>query len=223
MPLNLGEVVPDFEAETNEGPIRFHNWLGNSWAILFSHPRDFTPVCTTELGRAAKLAPEFKRRGVKMIALSCDDAESHRGWIKDLEGYCELPSGTFPYPIIADKDRTLAVKFGMLDPDELNSAGMPLTARVVYVIGPDNKVKALIVYPATSGRNFNEILRLIDSLQLVAKHNVVTPVDWRSGDRVIVPPTVPAEELAAKYPKGVEILPLPSGKKYLRYTPQPDI
>ncbi|XP_055341503.1 peroxiredoxin-6-like [Paramacrobiotus metropolitanus] len=221
MPLNLGEVVPDFESETNEGPIKFHEWLGNSWAILFSHPRDYTPVCTTELGRAAKLAPEFQRRGVKMIALSCDDAESHRGWIKDLEAYCGVGSGKFPYPIIADHDRTLAVKFGMLDPDELNNEGMPLTARVVYVIGPDHKVKTLILYPATSGRNFDEILRIIDSLQLVAKHNVVTPVDWKSGDKVIVPPTVPAADLAKNYPKGVEVQPLPSGKEYLRYTPQP--
>jgi len=219
--MKLGVVVPNFKAETSSGPIDFHEWIGNSWAILFSHPRDYTPVCTTELGRAAQLSNEFQRRGVKMIALSCDTADSHRGWIKDLESYCSLAGGKFPYPIIADPDRSLAVKFGMLDPDELNDAGMPLTARVVYVIGPDHKVKALIVYPATSGRNFNEILRLIDSLQLVSKHNVVTPVDWQSGDKVIVPPTVPDKDLATLYPLGVEKKALPSGKEYLRYTPQP--
>ncbi|OWA54207.1 Peroxiredoxin-6 [Hypsibius exemplaris] len=222
MPFNLGTVFPDFKGETDQGPIQFHEWLGNSWAILFSHPRDFTPVCTTELGRAAVLSGEFERRGVKMIALSCDSAQSHRDWIKDLEGYCSLDGGKFPYPIIADADRTLAVKFGMLDPDELNNEGMPLTARVVYVIGPDHKVKALVAYPATTGRNFNEILRLIDSLQLVAKHNVVTPVDWQSGDKVIVPPTIAEKDLATLYPLGVETKPLPSGKGYLRYTPQPN-
>ncbi|GAU96156.1 hypothetical protein RvY_07642 [Ramazzottius varieornatus] len=221
MPFNLGEVFPDFQGETDQGPIKFYEWQNNSWTILFSHPRDYTPVCTTELGRAAKLAKEFERRGVKMIALSCDDPESHRGWIKDLEAYCALPTGKFPFPIIADAKRTLAVQFGMLDPDELNNEGMPLTARVVYVIGPDHKVKALIVYPATSGRNFDEILRLIDSLQLVAKHNIVTPVDWQSGDKVIVPPTVKTEDLAKCYPKGVETQDLPSGKGYLRFTPQP--
>jgi len=222
MPFNLGEVFPDFTGETDQGPIKFHEWLGSSWAILFSHPRDYTPVCTTELGRAAQLAKEFERRGVKMIALSCDSAESHRGWIKDLEGYCSIAGGKFPYPIIADEKRTLAVKFGMLDPDELNNEGLPLTARVVYIIGPDHKVKALIVYPATTGRNFNEILRLIDSLQLVAKHSVVTPVDWQSGDKVIVPPTVAEKDLATQYPLGVETKSLPSGKAYLRYTPQPN-
>ncbi|XP_023787333.1 peroxiredoxin-6 [Cyanistes caeruleus] len=193
------------------------------WGILFSHPRDFTPVCTTELGRAAKLAPEFSKRNVKMIALSIDSVQDHLSWCKDINAYNgEQPAEKLPFPIIADKNRELAVKLGMLDPDELDKDGMPLTARVVFVFGPDKKLKLSILYPATTGRNFDEILRVVDSLQLTAYKKVATPVDWKPGDSVMVVPTLPDEEAKKLFPKGIFTKELPSGKKYLRYTPQPE-
>nr|ALG02507.1 peroxiredoxin 6 [Anguilla japonica] len=218
----LGDVFPNFEAETTIGKIKFHDFLGDSWGVLFSHPRDYTPVCTTELGQAAKLSDEFKERDVKMIALSVDSVEDHRGWTKDIMAYNqEDPGCPFPFPIIADDKRELAVKLGMLDPDERDKDGVPLTARCVFVIGPDKKMKLSILYPATTGRNFNELLRVIDSLQLTAKQRVATPVDWKPGDRVMVLPNVPEAEASALFPAGVYTKELPSGKKYLRYTPQP--
>ncbi|CAN8218017.1 unnamed protein product [Coccothraustes coccothraustes] len=221
--LLLGDEAPNFEADTTQGRIRFHDFLGDSWGILFSHPRDFTPVCTTELGRAARLAPEFSKRNVKMIALSIDSVQDHLSWCKDINAYNgEQPAETLPFPIIADKNRELAVKLGMLDPDEQDKDGMPMTARVVFVFGPDKKLKLSILYPATTGRNFDEILRVVDSLQLTAYKKVATPVDWKPGDSVMVVPTLPDEEAKKLFPKGVFTKELPSGKKYLRYTPQPE-
>ncbi|XP_055967123.1 peroxiredoxin-6-like [Sorex fumeus] len=192
------------------------------WGILFSHPRDFTPVCTTELGRAAKLAPEFAKRNVKLIALSIDSVEDHLAWSKDINAYnCDEPTEKLPFPIIDDKNRELAIQLGMLDPAEKDEKGMPVTARVVFVFGPDKKLKLSILYPATTGRNFDEILRVVASLQLTAEKRVATPVDWKMGDSVMVLPTIPEEEAKKLFPKGVFTKELPSGKKYLRYTPQP--
>ena len=220
MSLKLGDTVPDFSTETNKGHMdSFHAWIGDSWAILFSHPADFTPVCTTELARVAELGAEFQKRHVKMIALSCDSAESHRGWIADIKSYGNISE--FPYEIIADEKRDLAVKFGMLDPVEKDAAGLPLTARAVFIIGPDKKLKLTILYPATTGRNFNEVLRVIDSLQLTAHKKVATPVDWKEGGECMVLPSVKPEEIPGLYPKGVRVQELPSKKQYLRFTPQP--
>ncbi|KAM9109001.1 peroxiredoxin-6 [Megaptera novaeangliae] len=220
--LLLGDEAPNFEANTTIGCIRFHDYLGDSWGILFSHPRDFTPVCTTELGRAAKLAPEFAKRNVKMIALSIDSVEDHLAWSKDINAYNgDEPTEKLPFPIIDDKNRDLAIQLGMLDPAEKDEKGMPVTARAVFIFGPDKKLKLSILYPATTGRNFDEILRVIISLQLTAEKRVATPVDWKNGDSVMVLPTIPEEEAKKLFPKGVFTKELPSGKKYLRYTPQP--
>ncbi|XP_017262900.1 peroxiredoxin-6 [Kryptolebias marmoratus] len=215
--LLLGDVLPNFEADTTDGRIKFHDFLGDSWGILFSHPRDYTPVCTTELGRAAKLVDEFKKRNVKMIALSVDSVEDHCSWSKDVMAYnCEADKA-LPYPIIADDKRELSILLGMLDPDEKDKDGMPLTARCVFVVGPDKKLKLSILYPATTGRNFDEILRVIDSLQLTAQKKVATPVDWKPGDKVMVIPSLSDSEAATLFPNGVETKEVPSGKKYLRY------
>ncbi|XP_038572324.1 peroxiredoxin-6 [Micropterus salmoides] len=216
--LLLGDEVPNFEADTTIGRIKFHDFLGSSWGILFSHPRDFTPVCTTELARAAKLSGEFKKRGVKMIALSIDSVEDHRNWSKDVMAFNSETESPLPFPIIADDKRELSVQLGMLDPDERDKDGIPLTARCVFVIGPDKKLKLSILYPATTGRNFDELLRVIDSLQLTAQKKVATPVDWKPGDKVMVIPSLSEEEAAALFPNGVTAKEVPSGKKYLRYT-----
>lgn len=216
--LLLGDEFPNFEADTTIGRIKFHDFLGSSWGILFSHPRDFTPVCTTELACAAKISDEFAKRGVKMIALSVDNVEDHHGWSKDVMAFNSAADSKLPFPIIADDKRELAVKLGMLDPDELDKDGMPLTARCVFVIGPDKKMKLSILYPATTGRNFDELLRVIDSLQLTAQKKVATPVDWKPGDKVMVIPSLSDAEAAELFPNGVTTKELPSGKKYLRYT-----
>uniref|UniRef100_A0A671V7L1 Peroxiredoxin-6 n=1 Tax=Sparus aurata TaxID=8175 RepID=A0A671V7L1_SPAAU len=208
----LGDEFPNFEADTTVGRIKFHDFLGSSWGILFSHPRDFTPVCTTELACAAKLTDEFKKRGVKMIALSIDSVEDHKAWISS------AADKDLPFPIIADDKRELSVKLGMLDPDERDKDGMPLTARCVFVVGPDKKLKLSILYPATTGRNFDELLRVIDSLQLTAQKKVATPVDWKPGDKVMVIPSLSEAEAANLFPNGVTTKEVPSGKKYLRYT-----
>jgi len=218
--VNLGDVFPDFKADTSEGEIQFHEFIKDTWAVLFSHPADYTPVCTTELARVAQLVPEFQKRGVKLAALSCDNAESHRGWIKDIQKYKDLEK--FPYPIIADEKRELAVHLGMVDPDEKDAKGLPLTCRAVFIIGPDKKLKLSILYPATTGRNFDEVLRVIDSLQLTATKKVATPVDWKSGGVCMVLPTIPADEAEKIFPKGVTVKDLPSGKPYMRFTPQPE-
>uniref|UniRef100_A0A3Q3MQP7 Peroxiredoxin-6 n=1 Tax=Mastacembelus armatus TaxID=205130 RepID=A0A3Q3MQP7_9TELE len=177
--LLLGDEFPNFEADTTIGRIKFHDFLGSSWGILFSHPKDFTPVCTTELARAAKISSEFKKRDVKMIALSIDSVEDHHNWSKDVMAFNSEADNALPFPIIADDKRVLSVQLGMLDPDEKDKDGMPLTARCVFVIGPDKRMKLSILYPATTGRNFDELLRVIDSLQLTAQKKVATPVDWK--------------------------------------------
>jgi alkyl hydroperoxide reductase subunit AhpC len=209
MALQLGDIAPDFEADTTEGKIKFHEWLGNSWGVLFSHPKDFTPVCTTELGYTARLKPEFDKRGVKVIGLSVDPLDSHRLWSKDIEE----TQGTAPnFPMIADADRRIANLYGMIHPN----ANDTLTVRSAFVIGPDKKIKLSINYPASTGRNFDEILRVIDSLQLTAKHQVATPVNWRAGDDVIIVPSVSDDEARKKYPDGWK-----APKPYLRIVPSP--
>ncbi|XP_029380133.1 peroxiredoxin-6-like [Echeneis naucrates] len=222
--LLLGDVFPDFEAQTTTGQIKLHEFLGDSWGILFSHPRDYTPVCTTELGQAARLHREFSKRGVKIIALSIDCLGDHHGWAKDILAYncVDTECCSLPFPIIADSKRDLAVALGMLDPDEKDKDGMPVTARCVFIIGPDKRLKLSMLYPATTGRNFDEILRVVDSLQLTARKRVATPADWKPGECVMVPPSIPEEEAASLFPAGVYTKDLPSGRKYLRYTPHPE-
>jgi alkyl hydroperoxide reductase subunit AhpC len=218
MALQLGDTAPDFEAETTEGKITFHDWIGDSWAVLFSHPKDFTPVCTTELGYMASIKPEFDRRGVKVIGLSVDPTDRHADWAKDIEE----TQGTAPnYPIIGDSDFNVSKLYGMLPADV---DGDPLgrtpadnqTVRNVFVIGPDKKVKLILVYPMTTGRNFDEVLRVIDSLQLTAKHKVATPAQWQQGDKVIIAGSVTDEQAKEIYPDGWE-----SPKPYIRIVPQP--
>jgi alkyl hydroperoxide reductase subunit AhpC len=218
MALQLGDTAPDFEAQTTEGPIRFHEWIGDSWAVLFSHPKDFTPVCTTELGYMAKIKPEFDRRNVKIIGLSVDPVENHSGWSKDIE---ETQGHAPNYPMIGDADFNVSKLYGMLPADTSGDVGgrTPAdnqTVRNVFVIGPDKKVKLVLVYPMTTGRNFDEVLRVIDSLQLTAKHKVATPVNWRQGDDVIIAGSVSNEEAEQTYPDGWE-----SPKPYIRIVPQP--
>src|SRR3954471_6124160 len=210
MALRLGDEAPDFTAETTEGEIHFHEWLGNSWAVLFSHPADFTPVCTTELGYTAKLKDEFAKRNVKVLALSVDPMQSHHDWIKDIE---ETQSVTMNFPIIADPDKTVAMQYDMMHPN----ASEKFTVRSVFIIGPDKKVKATITYPPSTGRNFNEILRVIDSLQLTANYSVATPVNWEQGDDVVIAPAISDADAETKFPKGFKKI-----KSYLRMTPQPD-
>src|SRR5918994_1953220 len=208
MSLRLGDTAPDFTADTTQGPIRFHDWIGDSWAILFSHPRDFTPVCTTELGYVARLKPEFDRRGVKAIGLSIDPVESHKGWSADIR---ETQGAAVNFPIIADPDRKVANLYGMMHPahDEV------FTVRTVFVIDAAKKIRLMITYPQTCGRNFDEILRVIDSLQLTDKHKVATPVNWQQGQDVIIVPAVSDEEANQKFPGFKKLRP------YLRTTPQP--
>jgi len=219
----LGKPFPEFKAQTTHGEVNYPEWLGDKWGILFSHPADFTPVCTTELARVVELEDEFEKRNVKIMALSCDDVDSHKGWTADVENYACVKKGcnkTLNYPIIADPDRKIAVKLGMLDPDEIDAKGIPLPARAVFIIGADKKLKLSILYPATTGRNFDEILRVIDSLQLTATKKVATPVDWQSGGKCMVLPNIKADEASKMFPDH-EVMKLPSGKEYLRLTPQP--
>lgn len=210
MAIRLGDEAPDFQAETTEGPISFHEWLGNSWGILFSHPKDYTPVCTTELGMVAKMKPEFDRRNVKVIGLSVDPLDSHGGWAKDIE---ETQGTALNFPLIADHDRRVSDLYDMIHPN----ANETLTVRSVYVIGPDKKVKLMITYPASTGRNFDEILRVIDSLQLTSNYSVATPVNWKDGDDCIIVPSVSDEQAKEKFPAGWTTV-----KPYLRMTPQPN-
>ena len=217
--FNIGDQFPNFQAETNLGKIDFYDWMENSWAVLFSHPADFTPVCTTELSCVAKLLPEFVKRNVKPIALSIDSAEAHKGWIEDIKSYGDLDS--FDYPIIADEKRELAVMLNMLDKDEVNKEGIPLTCRAVFVIDDKKKLRLSILYPATTGRNFDEILRAIDSLQLTQNKSVATPANWKQGQACMVLPSVQEQDLLKFFPLGVETIAMPSGKDYLRKTPQP--
>jgi alkyl hydroperoxide reductase subunit AhpC len=218
MTLSLNDVAPDFEAQTTEGKIRFHDWIGNNWVVLFSHPKDFTPVCTTELGYMARIKPEFDKRGVKIIGLSVDPLERHSGWAKDIE---ETQGFAPNYPIIADVDYNVSKLYGMLpapvsgDPTKRTPADNQ-TVRNVFVIGPDKKIKLILIYPMTTGRNFDEVLRIIDSLQLTAKHKVATPVNWKSGEDVIIAGSVSDEDARKQYPKGWK-----APKPYLRIVPQP--
>jgi thioredoxin-dependent peroxiredoxin len=209
MSLQLGDIVPDFTAETTEGTIHFHEWLGQSWGVLFSHPKDFTPVCTTELGEVARLKPEFDQRGVKVIGLSVDPLTDHEKWSADI---AETQGHALNFPLIADPDRKVAGLYGAIHPN----ASDTLTVRSVYVIGPDKKLKLSITYPASTGRNFQEILRVIDSLQLTATHSVATPVNWQDGDDVIIVPSLSDEEAGKRFPAGWKTV-----KPYLRVTPQP--
>ncbi len=211
MGLRLGDIAPDFTAETTEGTIKFHEWIEDSWALLFSHPADFTPVCTTELGKTALLKGEFEKKNVKVIAVSVDDLASHNKWIPDIE---EVNNVKFNFPIIADSDREVAELYDMIHPNASEKA----TVRSVFVIGPDKKVKLTLTYPASTGRNFQEILRVIDSLQLTANYQVATPADWKNGDDVIIVPAVSNESAVEKFPKGFK-----SVKPYLRVTPQPNL
>ena len=210
MTLRLGDIAPDFTANTTEGPIHFHEWLGNSWGMIFSHPADFTPVCTTELGRTAQLSDEFIKRGVKVIAVSVDPLDQHHEWVKDIN---EVNNTTVNFPLIADENREVATLYDMIHPNASEKA----TVRSVFIIGPDKKVKLTLTYPASTGRNFFEILRVIDSLQLTANYAVATPADWQEGEDVIVTPGVTNDQLEEKFPKGVTFV-----KPYLRKTPQPN-
>lgn len=218
----LGQVVPDFTAETTQGKISFHEWIEKqgTWVCFFSHPADFTPVCTTELAEVQRKFCDLQDRNVMPIALSCDDVEQHLGFIDDIKSYAGLDK--FQFPIIADPKRDIATLYGMLDPVEKDKAGLPLTARAVFIIGPDKTLKLSILYPATTGRNMEELLRVVDSLQLTAYKKVATPVGWKKGDDCVVLPTVKPEEYATLYPKGVKVKTMPSGKEYLRFTPCPE-
>jgi len=210
MYLRLGDLAPDFTANTSEGSIHFHEWLGDSWGVLFSHPADYTPVCTTELGRLANLKSEFVSRNVKVAAISVDDVESHKGWIKDIN---ETQTCVVDFPIIADPKMEVAELYGMIHPN----ASDKFTVRSVFIIGADKKIKLMITYPASTGRNFVELLRVIDSLQLTANYSVATPADWKQGDNVVIVPAITDEVAVTKFPKGFTKI-----KPYLRLTPQPN-
>ncbi|MGO9675149.1 MAG: peroxiredoxin [Methylocella sp.] len=209
MALQLGDIAPDFEADTTEGHIRFHEWAGDSWVVLFSHPKNFTPVCTTELGYTAKLKPEFDKRNVKAIGLSVDELASHTKWDDDIK---ETQGHALNFPLIADPDRKIANLYGMIHPN----ASDTLTVRSVFIIGPDKKIKLTLTYPASTGRNFDEVLRVIDSLQLTSKHQVATPVNWKAGEDVIIVPSVSDEDARKKFPGGWT-----APRPYLRIIPQP--
>ena len=210
MSLRLGDIAPNFKANTSVGEIDFHEYLGEGWGVLFSHPADYTPVCTTELGKTASLKGEFDKRNVKVLALSVDSLERHQGWINDIN---ETQKTTVNFPIISDVDKSVSNAYGMIHPN----ASETFTVRSLFIIGPDKKVKLMITYPASTGRNFVEVLRVIDSLQLTANYSVATPADWKEGEDVIVVPAVSTEDAIKKFPKGVEVV-----KPYLRYTPQPN-
>ena len=210
MSLRLGDEAPDFTAQTTDGQVKFHDWIGDSWAVLFSHPADFTPVCTTELGRAAALKPEFDKRNTKIIGLSVDPLDKHSGWTDDIK---ETQGTALNFPLIADADRQVSLKYDMIHPE----ADATATVRSVFIIGPDKKVKLTLTYPPSTGRNFDEILRVIDSLQLTAYQQVATPVDWQQGEDVVILPGVSDEEADKLFPKGYKKV-----KPYLRLTPQPE-
>lgn len=210
MSLRLGDTAPNFKAQTSMGEIDFYEYLGDSWAVLFSHPADYTPVCTTELGRTASLNAEFEKRNVKVLALSVDPLDKHRGWIQDIN---ETQGVEVNFPIIADEDKKVSELYDMIHPNASESA----TVRSLFIISPDKKVKLIITYPASTGRNFTEILRVIDSLQLTANYSVATPADWKEGEDVVVVPAIKTEDIPAKFPKGHRVV-----KPYLRYTPQPN-
>ena len=211
MGLKLGDVAPNFKAKSTEGELDFHNWLGEGWGVLFSHPADYTPVCTTELGTVAKYKAEFDKRNVKVAALSVDSLDSHNGWVQDIN---ETQNTTVNFPIIADEDKNVAELYDMIHPNALSN----LTVRSVFVIAPDKTIKLMITYPASTGRNFDELLRVVDSLQLTAYHKVATPANWNNGDDCVIVPAVATEQIAENFPKGYTEV-----KPYLRLTPQPNL
>lgn len=210
MSLRLGDLAPDFTAQSTQGEIKFHQWISDSWCVFFSHPADFTPVCTTELGTVSKYREEFVKRNVKTLAISVDPLSAHNEWVKDIN---ETQHTTLDYPLIADPDRSIANLYDMIHPNALDN----MTVRTVYIIGPDKKIKLMMTYPASTGRNFEEILRVIDSLQLTANYQVATPANWKDGEDVIVVTAIATEDIPNKFPKGHKIV-----KPYLRYTPQPN-
>lgn len=210
MSLRLGDIAPNFKAQTSMGEIDFYTYLGSGWGVLFSHPADYTPICTTELGKTALLQGEFEKRNVKVLALSVDSVSSHKAWINDIN---ETQHVTVGFPIVADEDKSIATAYGMIHPN----ASETFTVRSLFIIGPDKKIKLMITYPASTGRNFYEVLRVIDSLQLTADYSVATPADWKEGEDVVVIPSVSTEDAMKKFPKGVTVI-----KPYLRYTPQPN-
>ncbi|XP_008781199.1 1-Cys peroxiredoxin [Phoenix dactylifera] len=214
--LTIGDTIPDLEVETTRGKIRIHDYVGDSWAIIFSHPGDFTPVCTTELGKMAAYAEEFEKRGVKLLGLSCDDVKCHMEWIKDIEAY--TPGCRVTYPIVADPERELIKQLNMVDPDEKDSSGNQLPSRALHMVGPDKKVKLSFLYPASTGRNMDEVVRVLESLQKAAKHKVATPANWKPGEPVVISPSVSNEEAKEMFPQGFETANLPSKKNYLRFT-----
>ena len=211
MALRLGDTAPNFTAQTTEGEINFYEYLSDSWGLLFSHPADYTPVCTTELGRTAQLAEEFRKRNVKVMAISVDPIEDHHNWIKDIN---ETQNTTVNFPLIADPNKEIATLYDMIHPNSDNK----LTVRSVFIIAPDKTIKLMLTYPASTGRNFHEILRVIDSLQLTAYHSVATPADWKHGEDVVVSPSIATEDIPARFPKGHKVI-----KPYLRTTPQPNL
>ncbi|XP_075211696.1 peroxiredoxin-6-like [Lycorma delicatula] len=217
--MRLGATIPNFTANTTQGPIQFYDWLGDSWCVLFSHPADFTPVCTTELGRIAVHQNEFKKRNVKLLAHSCDKLQTHKDWVNDIKSYCLDIQGDFPYPIIGDDTRELAIKLDMLDEENKDNPDTAMTVRSLYIISPDKKLRLSMVYPTSTGRNVDEILRCIDSLQLCDRLKVVaTPANWTPGTKVMILPHVKDEELPKLFPKGVDKVSMPSGQNYVRTT-----
>jgi len=214
--IRLGDIAPDFTASTKDNDkFNFYDYLGTSWGILFSHPKDFTPVCTTELGRVSKLLPEFKKRDVKVLALSVDNKQNHSDWIKDID---EISESELSYPLIADSDKSVSLLYGMLDQSHLSQTGLPFTVRAVFIIDPKKIVRLMLTYPASTGRNFNEILRVVDSLQLADKSKVATPADWNKGDKVIILPSVSNDDANKLFPKGFNTV-----KSYLRYVDDPSV
>ena len=214
--LTIGDIIPNLEAETTQGKIKLHDYIGNSWAIVFSHPGDFTPVCTTELAKMAEYSKVFKEKGVKLIGLSCDDVSSHNEWIKDIEAYsagCKVD-----YPIIADTKREIMKQLNMVDPEEKDSSGNSLPSRALHIVGPDKKVVLSFLYPSTTGRNMDEVVRVLESLQKAKHHKIATPANWKPGDDVVISPTVSQEEAQKMFPQGYKTKDLPSQKGYLRFT-----
>ncbi|XP_010276532.1 PREDICTED: 1-Cys peroxiredoxin-like [Nelumbo nucifera] len=214
--LTIGDTLPDLEVETTHGSFKLHDFVGNDWAIIFSHPADFTPVCTTELGKMALYEKEFNERGVKLLGVSCDDIQSHKDWIKDIEAY--TPGCKVKYPIVADPKKDIIKQLNMVDPDAKDPDGSEVPSRALHVVAPDKKIKLSILYPATTGRNMEEVLRVVDSLQKTAKYKVATPVNWKPGEPVVISPSVSNDEANVMFPQGYTTVDLPSGKEYLRFT-----
>ncbi|KAK0606796.1 hypothetical protein LWI29_004503 [Acer saccharum] len=214
--LTIGDTIPNLEVDTNQGRIKLHDFIGDSWTIIFSHPGDFTPVCTTELGKMAAYASKFAERGVKLLGLSCDDVNSHNQWIKDIEAY--TPGCKVTYPIIADPNREIIKQLNMVDPDEKDPSGKQVPSRALHIVGPDKKVKLSFLYPASTGRNMDEVVRAVDSLQMASKHKVATPANWKQGDPVVISPSVSKDQAKEMFPKGYQTVDLPSKMDYLRFT-----